>query len=1075
MRITKDTPCYCSPQYSSNVVISYSINTTLNNYYVFTETIQSDVPIVTRYEIPYLASPGEYLSGTGVPLNEQHIVDSWRNGYSFPDHIDTSSTPRVAFTLKSSSVKGGGPMMVYRYAEWLSQLGIDVAIYSDDAPPDWIPLTVRFEQHCSDPDRYAAITEPVVIVFSVQELPVLFRYCSTDGKRVYHFCQGLEDYQYIPPPDNNLGTRVPVFDLLHSLPVRRIAVSRHIEQYFLQRYGQRTHTIMNGVDLDTFYPAAPRMPGKHWTIALLGNPTIPLKGVLQALMALVLVQKELPDYCFHLRVVSGEDVSSRFDSDFKHPAVTFSIQYRLTPDQIRELFQSADAYINASYYEGFGLPSLEAMACGLPVVQVDNHGLDGVIVDGENCVVSKSQDPRHIAGALLRLITDKALRQRVRNMGLVTAQQFSVHSQATMFVKEFSSILGVRFDERKVNHLVDAPLCSPGVGDTIMGNDELKGNIPPLFTVLVPTYNQARYLPACLESLLHQTCPNWEAVVVNDGSTDNTRELLERYADKDSRLRVFHKANGGVATALNMALENARGKWICWLSSDDMFEPDKLETQVRAFAVHPGKYFFHTNYNVFYEESGRLSAIELPEDFVPPESLQVLKFFEINYVNGISVCVHRSAFEKIGNFNTILRNGQDFDMWLRISAAYRSQYIEQRTCITRVHKEQGSSISADAGIFDSARASLDFLNNHHFKELFPALDLDSPEHGLLAIQAVFKMLINPLAYINCCGFGPALLGRMREWLGYPAQSYYVSILNSSQFKAIVEGIVTSDLPISLRVAFQEFYTELGRPYLYQTQDSLKLLEQQACFLDSIPGAAGEAASLWQYLARYGKSARSDQPLKNNLPYWQKMQEQGYFEKHPLYGGEHDGLALFGSEVEIIHCYTSLKRDMNVVVIGCGYGRESTLIAPHVRHVYGIDVSDIILDKARAFTAAHGVTNFTAVPADRWQQEIPDDIDLVYCMVVFQHLTRDLVSDYINGLTRKLNYDGKMLCQFCESQYGTNDATMDVYEPNVSWTADQIRDLLRKSGLNLYKLDTTLVNNDVCWHWAFFGRLSSEVS
>lgn len=1049
---------------NQNCPKQYCIQTTLNGFYILTEIIHDAPPIVTRYEIPYLAPLDSYMSGTGEPLSEKSISQSILNDYEFPVNAPHLSTPlKVAFTVKSSSVKGGGPMMVYRYAEWLVRLGVQVTIYSDDVPPDWIELSANFRHFNNETERYVAITEPVVIIYSVLELPGLLRYCSTSGKRIYHFCQGVEDYQYIPPPDKELIIPVPVFDILNSLPIGRIVVSSHIEQYYLRRYGQHTHTIINGIDLDTFYPGPVRVPGTQWTAVLLGNPTIPLKGVLQALAALVLLHKTLPDYCFHLHVVCGEEISSRFENNFNHPAVAFSMHYCLTPPQIRELFQSADVYINASYYEGFGLPSLEAMACGLPVVQVNNHGLDGIVIDGENCVIAESQEPQHIAAALRRVVLDDALRHRIRGNGITTAQNFSVYNQFTMFVKEFSSILGVNFDEKEVKAIMNNPLHFSAA------SYDVSSQVSPLFTVLVPTYNQAPYLSACLESLLHQTCPNWEAVVVNDGSTDNTRDLLEWYADKDSRLRVFHKENGGVATALNMALENARGKWICWLSSDDMFEPDKLETQVRAFAAHPGKYFFYTNYNVFYEESGRLSAIELPEDFVPPESLQVLKFFEINYVNGISICVHRSVFEKIGNFNTILRNGQDFDMWLRISAAYRSQHIEQRTCITRVHKEQGSSISADAGIFDSARASLVFLNNHHFEELFPALDLDSPEHGLLAIQAVFKILINPLAYINCCGFGPALLGRMREWLGCPAQSYYVSMLNSSQFKAIVEGIVTSDLPISLRVAFQEFYTELGRPYLYQTQDSLKLLEQQACFLDSIPGAAGEAASLWQYLARYGKSARSDQPLKNNLRYWQKMQEQGYFEKHPLYGGEHDGLALFGSEVEIIHRYTCLKRDMNVVVIGCGYGRESTLIAPHVRHVYGIDVSDIILDKARAFTAAHGVTNFTAVSADRWQQEIPDDIDLVYCMVVFQHLTRDLVSDYINGLTRKLNYDGKMLCQFCESQYGTNDATMDVYEPNVSWTTDQIRDLLRKSGLNLYKLDTTLVNNDVCWHWAFFGR------
>lgn len=369
----------------------------------------------------------------------------------------------------------------------------------------------------------------------------------------------------------------------------------------------------------------------------------------------------------------------------------------------------------------------------------------------------------------------------------------------------------------------------------------------PTFSILIPTYNQAKYLPACLESLLAQTCPNWEAVIVNDGSTDNTCEALDSYSRRDGRFRVLHKENGGVSSALNLALENSRGKWICWLSSDDMFEPDKLETHVRAFATNPGIYFFRSNYSVFYEATGQLSGIEYPPGFMPLDELQVVKFFEINYVSGISVAVHRSVFDQVGAFNTSLRNGQDFDMWLRISARYRSCYIDKRTCITRLHPEQGSSISADTGIFDSARAALDFLNNHQFEELFPLLDLAQPEYALLAIQSVLKTLVNPLAYINCCGFGTALLERMREWFG---QHYrHLNFLHTLQFSAVIAGIAESACTRNLKTAFQQFHANLGIPYLYQLQDPLPLLEQHACFLESLAERTDDASSLRKYIEK----------------------------------------------------------------------------------------------------------------------------------------------------------------------------------------------------------------------------------
>src|SRR6185295_15042078 len=99
---------------------------------------------------------------------------------------------------------------------------------------------------------------------------------------------------------------------------------------------------------------------------------------------------------------------------------------------------------------------------------------------------------------------------------------------------------------------------------------------------LVPTYNHSRFLPAALDSLRAQTYENWEAIVVDDGSTDETPSILEQYTARDKRIRAFRKPNGGVASALNEALRRASGEWICWLSSDDLFDPEKLQVHVRA-------------------------------------------------------------------------------------------------------------------------------------------------------------------------------------------------------------------------------------------------------------------------------------------------------------------------------------------------------------------------------------------------------------------------------------------------------------------------------------------------------------
>jgi cellulose synthase/poly-beta-1,6-N-acetylglucosamine synthase-like glycosyltransferase len=90
-----------------------------------------------------------------------------------------------------------------------------------------------------------------------------------------------------------------------------------------------------------------------------------------------------------------------------------------------------------------------------------------------------------------------------------------------------------------------------------------------------PTCNQVGYLGAALDSLIAQTDPDWEAVVVNDGSSDATAEVLADYCSRDRRLRAINKENGGLGSVLNAGLKQARRSWVCWVIYDDLFEHDK--------------------------------------------------------------------------------------------------------------------------------------------------------------------------------------------------------------------------------------------------------------------------------------------------------------------------------------------------------------------------------------------------------------------------------------------------------------------------------------------------------------------
>jgi len=285
----------------------------------------------------------------------------------------------------------------------------------------------------------------------------------------------------------------------------------------------------------------------------------------------------------------------------------------------------------------------------------------------------------------------------------------------------------------------------------------------PRFSILVPTYNQARFLGQALDSLLAQTCGDFEALVVDVGSTDETQQVLAAYAKRDKRIRHFSRGNGGCGAALNTGLAQARGAWVGWLSSDDLFQPDKLAVHVQALRQNPDAGFFHTHYYYLDEATGEKSAPD-PWRPIPPPQFQVSRLLEGNHVHGNAVMVRKEVFDEVGCFDESLRYGQDFDMWLRMSARYRSVYLEARTCVTRWHSGQTTNLFPVAGLYDSCRACLNFLNAHTLAELFPLLDLARPEAAAAATGEVLDVACNTGAYIYQLGYNTLLLDRLRQWL-----------------------------------------------------------------------------------------------------------------------------------------------------------------------------------------------------------------------------------------------------------------------------------------------------------------------
>jgi SAM-dependent methyltransferase len=210
-------------------------------------------------------------------------------------------------------------------------------------------------------------------------------------------------------------------------------------------------------------------------------------------------------------------------------------------------------------------------------------------------------------------------------------------------------------------------------------------------------------------------------------------------------------------------------------------------------------------------------------------------------------------------------------------------------------------------------------------------------------------------------------------------------------------------------------------------------------------------------------------VRSNLDVWKKLQSEDYFEKHPCYKGISDFGG--GEAVQAINWFLPLRPDMKIAIIGCGYGRESLKLAPLVDHVYGIDVSETILKKAVGYLSERGIRNFTPVLAESFVQTMPSGLDVVFSIVVMQHLTRDLVRNYFVELGRKLKPGGGFVVQFLDEagvDYRSTDAPENSGgEPSISWSPWQLVELSRTAGLKLVEIRTQLVTEAALWHWAYF--------
>ncbi len=209
-----------------------------------------------------------------------------------------------------------------------------------------------------------------------------------------------------------------------------------------------------------------------------------------------------------------------------------------------------------------------------------------------------------------------------------------------------------------------------------------------LVSVIIPTYNCVEFVSDALDSVLSQDYSPIEVIVVDDGSTDGTREVLGRYGD---RINVFQQQNGGPAAARNLAVSKSKGEYLAFLDGDDLWLPGKLAVQMAYITSHPDARVVYGDWLVWRPDAtghyAPLNKAPPRDDFALDEGNSGWAYARLIshdcILHIIATVIHRSVFDRVNGFDESFRTGSDYDFWVRVSRHFPITKLRRTVAVYR--------------------------------------------------------------------------------------------------------------------------------------------------------------------------------------------------------------------------------------------------------------------------------------------------------------------------------------------------------------------------------------------------------
>jgi glycosyltransferase involved in cell wall biosynthesis len=372
---------------------------------------------------------------------------------------------RFLFCLPTSALSGG-VKVAFELIERLTDEGHLVEVFSFAGPPKWTSLKAPFRPEKSI-EEVEFRAYDFVLVTNAFFLPLVLPHAGQ--ARVVFLCQDYECFHHSHDKTySGFMEECSTFAEIYRLPVAIIAISRAVQQLIKDRLGKDSYYVPVGLNKSIFCPQPRKVPSDVKRVLMVGNYLMPYKGMKDGFQALDHLSQKLR---VQLVLVTQEHRNRKLFANYSFPV---EVHYCPTEEQMPEIIASCDVYCCTSWYEGLGLPALEAFACGVPVVSTRTFGVSDYGIDGVNLLLAEPNSPTQLYEKLLELLLDDQLAERLRQAGFDSVEtDYGWDKALEMFTDSIREIEKTQTPPEWID---------PAYLRALLDNLEKEGNLTPIQT-----------------------------------------------------------------------------------------------------------------------------------------------------------------------------------------------------------------------------------------------------------------------------------------------------------------------------------------------------------------------------------------------------------------------------------------------------------------------------------------------------------------------------------------------------------------------------------------------------------------